>query len=312
MYLYCLDNGMPKYWLDLTGTMSHNPVLHCYFRSSDPTFYESWFVLDWETADVKGDTVTFHNVYDSHGFDHSNWFRMLTIRSEGNKLVMSVSRDERTLAGGGEDNILTGEYVMKPVGARTVYEYRDDARQLLYRLDLDDHDILLHRESPYGEDRVCVLDVESAEYEDDHLLTINEVYDEDGNDISYLFNTLMLSDVEGAVLLVVDSNAMSGSAFIPSNVYLFEPKTTFTSLKSGPFTAEELGVLSQWHYMKENGFFPPKADVEQNKDGSFTVHLYEVVNMDGVKHTATSAWYTVNEYGVGVDDIYETPVDLTR
>ena len=311
MYLYCLDNGMPKYWLDLTGTMSHNPVLHCYFRSSDPTFYESWFILDLETADKNGSTYTFHNVYDSYGFDHSNWFRSLVIRGEKDGLVMSVIRDERTLAGGGEDNILTGEYVMKPMGARVVYEYRNDSRQLLYWLDLDDDNILLYKVTPYGEDEVYVLDMESAEY-DDGLLTVYRVSDEYGNDVSWKFNSIMLSDVEGAILLIVDSNARGNDAVISSNVYLFEPKTSFVPLKSGPFTADELGVMAQQYYMKNHGFFPPKADVEQNADGSFTIHLYEVVDLDGVKHTATSAWYTVDRYGVGADDIYETPVNLTR
>ena len=311
MYLYCLDNGMPKYWLDLTGTMSHNPVLHCYFRSSDPTFYESWFILDLETADRDGSTYTFHNVYDSYGFDHSNWFRSLVIRGEKDALVMSVIRDERTLAGGGEDNILTGEYVMKPMGARVVYEYRNDSRQLLYWLDLDDDNILLYKVTPYGEDEVYVLDMESAEY-DDGLLTVHRVYDEYGNDVSWMFNSIMLSDVEGAILMIVDSNARGNDAVISSNVYLFEPKTSFVPLKSGPFTADELGVMAQQYYMKNHGFFPPKADVEQNADGSFTIHLYEVVDLDGVKHTATSAWYTVDRYGVGADDIYETPVNLTR
>ena len=64
--------------------------------------------------------------------------------------------------------------------------------------------------------------------------------------------------------------------------------------------------------MKNHGFFPPKVDVEKTKDGNFTIHLYEVVDLDGVKHTATSAWYTVDRYGVGADDIYETPVNLTK
>lgn len=312
MYLYCLDNGMPKYWLDLTGIMSHNPVLHCYFRSGDPTFYESWFILDLETAAIEQDRVTFHNVYDSHGFDMSNWFRMLTIRQEGDNLVMSVSRDERTLAGGGEDNILTGEYVMKPMGADVSYEYRDNAAQVTYRLDLDTQDILLYRIPSSGVQEVYTLDMKTAEYEDDYLLNIHRVYDEAGLDVSDSFRSLMLSDVEGAILMVAESNPRSGRVIMPSNVYLFEPATTFVPLKSGPFTADELGVMAQQYYMKNHGFFPPKADVEQNKDGSFTVHLYEVVDLDGVKHTATSAWYTVDAYGVGADDIYETPVILTR
>ena len=311
MYLYCLDNGMPKYWLDLTGTMSHNPVLHCYFRSSDPTFYESWFILDLETADKDGSTYTFHNVYDSRGFDHSNWFRSLVIRGEKNSLVMSVIRDERTLAGGGEDNILTGEYVMKPMGARVVYEYVDNSRQLFYGLDMDDDNILLTKKNSGGKNEVYVLDMQSAEYEE-NLLTIHKVFDENGNDVSWKFNSLMLSDVEGAVLMIVDSNARGDDAVISSNVYLFEPKTSFIPLKSGPYTADELGVMAQQYYMKNHGFFPPKADVEKTNDGRFTIHLYEVIEQDGVKHTATSAWYTVDQYGVGADDIYETPVNLTK
>ena len=154
--------------------------------------------------------------------------------------------------------------------------------------------------------------METAEYEDDYLLTVHKVYDEDGNDVSGQFNSLMLSEVEGAILLVANSNASGSGAIIPSSVYMFEPKTSFVPLKSGPYTADELGVMAQQYYMKNHGFFPPKADVEQNKDGSFTIHLYEVVNLDGVKHTATSAWYTVDQYGVGADDIYETPVNLTK
>ncbi|MBR4473638.1 MAG: hypothetical protein IKS55_08355 [Oscillospiraceae bacterium] len=311
MYLYCLDNGMPKFWLDLTGVISPNPVLHCYFRSSDPTFYESCYILDSETSESDGESWTFHNVYDSHGFDKSNWFRMLNFRMEGKNLVMNVIRDERTLAGGGEDNVLTGEYIMQPMGYRIAYEYRDDNRNLLYWLDLDDDNILLYKVTSLGEEKY-VLDMETAEYEDDYLLTVHKVYDEDGNDVSGQFNSLMLSEVEGAILLVANSNASGSGAIIPSSVYMFEPKTSFVPLKSGPYTAEELGVMAQQYYMKNHGFFPPKADVEQNKDGSFTIHLYEVVDLDGVKHTATSAWYTVDQYGVGADDIYETPVNLTK
>ena len=312
MYLYCLDNGMPKYWLDLTGTISRNPVLHCYFRSSDPTFYESRFILDIETADIAEDAITFHNVYDSYGFDHSNWFKSLVIREEGNNLVMSVIRDPKTLAGGGEDNILTGEYVMKPMGARIVYEYRDNATQVTYRLDPNSENILLYRIPSSGTEEVYMLDMATAEFVDDYVMNVYKVYDEAGNDVSSKFNSLRLSEVEGALLMVADSNVKGSNAIIPTNVYLFEPKTSFVPLKSGPFTAEELGVMAQQYYMKNNGFFPPEAEVEANRDGSFTIHLYEVVDQDGVKHTATSAWYTVDQYGVGANDIFETPVDLTR
>ena len=312
MYLYCQDNGMPKYWLDLTGTMSHNPVLHCYFRSGEPTFYESWFILDSETAVYDGDSAAFSNVYDAYGFDLSNRFLSLVIREEGSSLVLSVVRDEKTLAGGSEDNILTGEYVMKPMGSRVVYEATEANRQLLYRLEPEEDRFLLHRITSGGEDRVYILDLESAEYEGEYSLTVSTVFDEDGKDVSDEFNSVSLSEVEGAVIMVVNSKAGAEGVFIPSNVYLFEPKTSFVPLKNGPYTAKELGSMAQQYYLKNNGFFPPEADVERKADGSFTVHLYEIVDLDGVSHTATSAWYTVDEYGVGQDDILGTPVILNK
>ena len=89
-YLYCLDNGMPKYWLDFTGAVADNLVLHCYFRGSDPTFYESIYILDVATADNTGDTLTIRKVCDSFGFDRSDWFKKLVIREDGNGLVMEV------------------------------------------------------------------------------------------------------------------------------------------------------------------------------------------------------------------------------
>ena len=45
-YLYRQRDGMPKYWLDFTGVMAENLVLHCYFCSGEPTFYETCYILD--------------------------------------------------------------------------------------------------------------------------------------------------------------------------------------------------------------------------------------------------------------------------
>ena len=217
-YLYCREDGMPKYWLDLTGVLSDHPVLHCYFRSGDPTFYESWFILDLSTAEMSGNAIRFYNVYDEYDFDHSNWFRQLTFQFYLDGAVMTVDRDERTLAGGAEDNILTGTYAMVPVGVGT--EYR--------QLDQD----------------------------------------------------------------------------------LWMPDTYLMPEEEGPYTPAELGKWAQIYYFDRNGFFPPVADVEENPDGSYSIHLYENVSLDGIPHTATSAWYTVDAFGVGIDDIFGDAVNL--
>ena len=136
-YLYCLENGMPKYWLDFTGVMSDNPVLHCYFRSSDPTFYESWFILDLSTAVQSGNEIRFYQVYDEYDFDHSNWFNNLAIRLYTDGIVMDVDRNERTLAGGAEDNILTGSYIMLPAGAGVGFEQVDHIARVVEGIDND-------------------------------------------------------------------------------------------------------------------------------------------------------------------------------
>ena len=212
-YLYCQENGMPKYWLDFTGAVANNPVLHCYFRSSDPTFYESCFILDLSSAEVIENGLEIHQVYDTHDFDHSNWFRQLTLRFYLDGVVMTVDRDEKTLAGGSEDNILTGTYILKPVG------------------------------------------------------------------------------------VTADSLAK---------------KSHFRPVGDGPYQADELGLWAQFYYFRLTGFFPPEAEVMRNPDGSFTVHLFEIVNLDGLTHTATSAWYTVDAYGEGRNDITEESVSLMR
>ena len=142
--------------------------------------------------------------------------------------MMSVSRDERTLAGGGEDNILTGEYVMKPMGTGVVYEYRDNAAQVTYRLNLDTQDILLYKITSSGEQQVYTLDLNTAEQEDDYLLSIHTVYDETGCDVSDSFRSLMLSDVEGAILMVAERDSRSGNVIIPSNVYLLNRRPSLS------------------------------------------------------------------------------------
>ena len=61
-----------------------------------------------------------------------------------------------------------------------------------------------------------------------------------------------------------------------------------------------------------NGFMSIAADrraCTDNGDGTTTIQLYENVQIDAdTWHTATSAWYTVDAYGRGRDDVMETEV----
>ena len=319
-YLYCEDNGMPKYWLDLTGTIIDQPVLHCYFISSDPTYYESYFILDYYTADVSRDFIEFKNVYDSHGFDVSDWFEVLTLETSGEDLILDVVRNEKTLAGGTGDNILTGSYEMEPADVGVVYEYYNDDGMLKYWMVGLEEAIELHCMFRSGEpeyhEEVFYLDLLSAEADGDYAVKFNKVTDSVGHDVSNWFKSLTLTQVQTSYMLNVkrDEKTLAGGGDdnILTGVYTFDAHTHFRPVDAGPFNVRQLSQLAQQYYFKNHLFFPPEVEVTRNKDGSFTLHLYEVVSLDGVEYTATSAWYTVDRYGVGTDDISGEHIDLTE
>ena len=298
-YLYTLPNGMPKYFVDFSGEEADDVVLHCWFRSGDPTFYSSAFVLHLDAAQQTAP-------------DGALWFKELRLAFDGDELVMTVERDESTLAGGPEDNILTGAYRMEPVDVGVVYQYRQEKGALKYWLDLDGKDIALHAlfvsgdPAPY--EAVFTLERESAVQEEGGALRITRVLDVNGRDVSAWFKSLRLSAEEDGIVMEVerDESTLAGGAGdnILTGRYLFRP------LSDGPFTGEELARLAQIHYFITTGFYPPEADAEENPNGSFTIHLYENVKLDGGTHTATSAWYTVGANGVGVNLITGESVNL--
>ncbi len=317
-YLYCLDNGMPKYWLDFTGSVADNLVLHCYFRGSDPTFYESFYILDLASADYDGDTLTIRKVCDSHGLDHSDWFKKLVIREDGDRLVMEVERNRKTLAGGSESMLMTGKYPMEPVGVNVRYEYRRDDGMLKYWLDLSRKEIELHAMFRSGDpeyhEEVFTVDPKTAKLDGEYTIRVGKLFNEKGLDVSKWFKSLTLTEVQGGINMVVDRDerTLAGGPEdnILSGTYFFEPHASLKPAHDGPYTPKELCRWAQIRYFSEKGFFPPEADFEKNDDGSYTIHLYEIVTSAGAAHTATSAWYTVDEYGVGVDDIFGGEIRL--
>lgn len=316
-YLYCQKDGMPKYWMDFSGTIADAAVLHCYFRSGDPTFYEKTFLLYLDTAEFSKGRIEIHDIMDSRGYDVTDWFESMTLVFKGNKLEMQVKRNESTLAGGSEDNILTGKYPMTPMNCAALYKYYQDDGQLKYWLDLNGDNIELHAmfrsDSPEYYEKVFILDNKGAE-ESEHSIRIKKVYTEEGYDVSNWFRILMLTEVEGAIMMNVrrDESTLAGGADdnILTGVYLLEPSTYLLPGFEGKISLADLGHWAQIYYFIRNGYYPPKVDVKKNGDGTFSIHLYEVVRQDGQTHTATSAWYTVDKYGVGVNDITGAKVDL--
>ena len=78
-----------------------------------------------------------------------------------------------------------------------------------------------------------------------------------------------------------------------------------------PYQSRELVALARAFYQREHDFLAPEGACTDNGDGTTTIRLYENVQIDAdTWHTATSAWYTVDAYGRGRDDVMETEVTL--
>ena len=98
-----------------------------------------------------------------------------------------------------------------------------------------------------------------------------------------------------------------------------EPQTAGTQTEKAekeddrlaPYQSVELAAMARAYYLKENNYLAPEVECLKNDDGTTTLHLYEIVKDDDESsHTATSAWYTVDEYGKGEDDIMGNTVEF--
>ncbi len=291
-YIYYDRNGLPKYWLDFTGSVADNLVLHCYFFTD--SWYESWYILDFNSsvANSHQDTYRIENVYDSRGADVSNWFRTVSLTINDGSVSLYIERDPATLAGGPDSTILDGYYEMTPEMSGIVYEYTED-RELRSWLVLNSGYAELH----FADGGVWYLEPEAGE---GNTVNIARIVSQTGEDVP--FQSLTITYVQGAMMI----NAKAGEAF--SGAFLYNPRVFLQREDCG---ASEIGRMAQLYYYRHYHFYPPVADVEPNGDGTFSVHLYEIANNgDGTYHTATSAWYTVDASGIGTDDLFGNPVDL--
>ena len=115
-YLYCEENGMPRYWLDFSRIVDDNLVLHYWSKSGETAFSESCCVLDLSSAEVTENGLLIRQVHSLRGDDRTGRFGNLTLRFYLDAAVMMAEQNGETPEGDSEDQILTGNYVMVPVG----------------------------------------------------------------------------------------------------------------------------------------------------------------------------------------------------
>ena len=104
-------DGNLRYWIEFSDEF----YLHCMFRSGSAEYQEVVYTLypDWDAPTAQ--ELTIRTVTDAEGNDITDWFEGLAFAfSSEDFVLMQVKRNESTLAGGEEDNILTGDYTFLP------------------------------------------------------------------------------------------------------------------------------------------------------------------------------------------------------
>lgn len=115
-YLYCENNGMPRYWLDLSGIIDDNLVLHCIAPSGE-AYSENCFVLDLSSAEVAGNGLRIRNIRSLQDDESAVAFGNLTLQFYLDGAVMAVEQEGETPEGVPGGFIPAGSYVMIPSGA---------------------------------------------------------------------------------------------------------------------------------------------------------------------------------------------------
>lgn len=227
----------------------------------------------------------------------------------------STAGNEGTLVGTeGITTEATGKY--KEYNGYGCY---DQNGHLKYYIETGD-DLRLHcffrSGSPEYEEKVYTLHLpeENAGGE----LVIGQITDENGQDLSDSFSMLKFVFEPEQVLMQVErkEERMAGgdSDTIQTGEYTLLPvqeiPETEQKVQTTPMESGELLAMARAGYEKESGFLPPEAECLDNGDGTYTIHLYEIVQENDSWHTATSCWYTVNAFGEGTDDIMGGHIQL--
>lgn len=172
--------------------------------------------------------------------------------------------------------------------------------------------------SPEYEEKIYTLHLPEEENTDGEL-EIRQITDENGQDLSDSFSMLKLAFETDQVRLQVErrEERMAGgdSDNIQTGEYLLRPgqgvQEREPQTQAIPKGSGELLAMARAGYERESGFLAPEAECLENGDGTYTIHLYEIVPQeDGSWHTATSCWYTVNAFGEGTDDTMGDRVQL--
>ncbi len=324
-----LSNGAVLFWLESSDGLKLH--WHPAGQTSDRVY-----TLNPEKSSRHGDWISSVELLDGEGKPVPG-LRTLSFFFRENSVLMSVTMDPN-LSGDAESVLPGGRFLFTPyTGSYYISQFLDGKQpevsaydgytcmrgdEVLFwlessgaRLNLTLHCFFENGTARY--ERVWHIDSEKAFFRGNELI-VEDLFDREENSVwQDGYSALSFRFGEGMVLMHVVQAAKPPAGaedLIPTGDYLFTRSGSSASgtAKDVPvFDSDELVLAARDYYERHNGFRPPEGEASYQGDGLWLIHLYEIVTLEGTGHTATSAWYTVNEHGVGVD-FFDEPVDFSR
>ena len=218
----------------------------------------------------------------------------------------------------------TGEKADTRFAAYNGFAYTEESGQKKYILETE-NDVRLHCYFQSGSEAYeeVIYDLEFSK-EEGNSAEVTRVMQEQGEDLTPSFTKFSFVFYPEKVVMTVERNTdlMAGgdSDNLQTGTYTLlasdwtQDTSEVTAEKQdvlAPYQSVELGAMARAYYLKENNFLAPEMECVENEDGTTTIHLYEIVEDDEeTSHTGTSAWYTVDRYGKGKDDVLGNTVEL--
>ena len=204
------------------------------------------------------------------------------------------------------------------------FAYTEESGKKKYILETE-NDVRLHCYFQSGSEEYeeVIYDLELSEEEGDSV-EVTRVMQEQGEDLTSSFTKFSFVFYPEKAVMTVERNTdlMAGgdSDNLQTGTYTLlasdwtQDTSEVTAEKQdvlAPYQSVELGAMVRVYYLKENNFLAPEMECVENEDGTTTIHLYEIVeDEEETSHTGTSAWYTVDGYGKGKDDVLGNTVEL--
>ncbi len=167
-----------------------------------------------------------------------------------------------------------------------------------------------------------IYDLELSE-EKGASMEVTRVMQEQGTDLTPSFKKFSFVFYPEKVVMMLERNTdlmaggdsdniLTGTYTMSASDWMSDTSVTVEKQDIlAPYQSVELAAIARAYYLKENNYLAPEVECLKNDDGTTTIHLYEIVKDDEESsHTATSAWYTVDEYGKGEDDIMGNAVEF--